>query len=110
MCGLHNVAHFSFLVGGATFHYKKGENQSVHSGTEPKARGHLWMMPGHSHSLRTSALLVVAPTDAPQITKQLWEPFQDINKEAPKIDTLYMSVFSACSLKVPLSTVLLAYY
>lgn len=68
------------------------------------------MMPGHSHSPHTSALLVIAPTDAPQITKQLWEPFQDINKDAPKIDTLCMSVLSACSLKVPLSTVLLAYF
>lgn len=68
------------------------------------------MMPGHSHSPHTSALLVITPTDAPQITKQLWEPFQDINKEAPKIDTLCMSVLSACSLKVPLSTVLLAYF
>lgn len=68
------------------------------------------MMPDHSHYLCTSALLVIAPTDAPQITNQLWESSQDINKKAPKIDTLYMSVLSACSLKVPLSTVLLAYF
>lgn len=68
------------------------------------------MMPDHLHYLCTSALLVIAPTDAPQITKQLWKSFQDINKKAPKIDILYMSVRSTCSLKVPLSTVLLAYF
>lgn len=67
-------------------------------------------MPGHLCFLCTSPFLPVVPTDAPQIIKQPWESFLDTTKKAFKIDSLYTSVLSPCSLNISSSTILLAFF